>query len=104
MSILYSIASLIANYASSMKRNDYSVYAGTSVVSSRISGTVGGSKLEPNGVKDYPSLLKDSGIMGDVNYKAYCVLSNQDIAKGNADNGPIKLGYIAISGTTHYTE
>ena len=97
-------ASLIANYASSMKRNDYSVYAGTSVVSSRISGTVGGSKLEPNGVKDYPSLLKDSGIMGDVNYKAYCVLSNQDIAKGNADNGPIKLGYIAISGTTHYTE
>ena len=97
-------ASLIANYASSMKRNDYSVYAGTSVVSSRISGTVGGSKLESNGVKDYPSLLKDSGIIGDVDYKAYCVLSNQDIAKGNADSGPIKLGYITISGTTHYTE
>ena len=97
-------ASLIANYASSMKRNDYSVYAGTSVVSSRISGTVGGSKLESKVVKDYPSLLTDSGIMGDVNYKDYCVLSSQDIAKGNADSGPIKLGYITISGTTHYTE
>ena len=87
-----------------MKRNDYSVYAGTSVVSSRISGTVGGSKLESKVVKDYPSLLTDSGIMGDVDYKDYCVLSKQDIAKGNADSGPIKLGYITISGTTHYTE
>ena len=48
--------------------------------------------------------MTDSGIMGDVDYKAYCVLSNQDIAEGNKDSGPIKLGYITISGTTHYTE
>lgn len=97
-------ASLIANYASSMKRTGYSVYSGTNVVDSQISGTVGGSKKEKTTVNDYPSLLEDSGIIGEVDYKPYCVLSNQDIASGNADKGPIKLGYITISGTTHYTE
>ncbi len=47
------------------------------------------------------SALKDSNIGDTPDIQNYCVLGAEDL---NTADKAYKLGYITISGTTHYTE
>ena len=98
----YSVyGSLILNYVHStnalFSRGNFDAYKDSKVFNCKIGGNVMYSKSDGA----VSSALKDSNIGDTPDIQNYCVLGAEDL---NTADKAYKLGYITISGTTHYTE
>ena len=98
----YSVyGSLILNYVHNTKalfsRGNFDAYKDSKVFNCKIGGNVMYSKSDGA----VSSALKDSNIGDTPDIQNYCVLGAEDL---NTADKAYKLGYITISGTTHYTE
>lgn len=93
--------SLVVNYVHNtnalFSRGNFDAYKGSKVQNCKIGGNVMYSKND--GSVSYA--LKDSNIGDTPDIQTYCVLGAEDL---NTADKAYKLGYITISGTTHYTE
>lgn len=97
----YSVyGSLILNYVHKnalFSRGNFDAYKDSKVFNCKIGGNVMYSKSDGA----VSSALKDSNIGDTPDIQNYCVLGAEDL---NTADKAYKLGYITISGTTHYTE
>ena len=93
--------SLILNYVHNtnalFSRGNFDAYKDSKVFNCKIGGNVMYSKSDGA----VSSALKDSNIGDTPDIQNYCVLGAEDL---NTADKAYKLGYITISGTTHYTE
>ena len=98
----YSVfGSLVVNYVHNtnalFSRGNFDAYKGSKVQNCKIGGNVMYSKNDGA----VGTALKDSNIGDTPDTQPYCVLGAEDL---NTADKAYKLGYITISGTTHYTE